>query len=158
MRLRVPDWTGGLEQAVRTVVQRAIGRGNVSLTLRPTRTGEAGFAIDRIALERAVAAVREMKLRASAAGLTVAPLRACDLMAMYDVGEELDRLDARAAAARELLIAGSPLGCELDFLVQEFNPKANTLCAKSQPSALTRTGLDLKAMIEQMREQVQNLG
>jgi uncharacterized protein (TIGR00255 family) len=56
-----------------------------------------------------------------------------------------------------LLDAGGPVGRRLDFLTQEFNREANTLCAKAQSPALTRIGLDLKAVIDQMREQVQNV-
>lgn len=74
-----------------------------------------------------------------------------------DVTEELDRLSAHVDAARELLDAGQPVGRRLDFLCQEFNREANTLCAKSGAVALTRIGLDLKAAIDQMREQIQNV-
>lgn len=74
-----------------------------------------------------------------------------------DVTEELDRLRAHVGAARELLDAGGAVGRKLDFLMQEFNREANTLCSKSQNSDLTRVGLDLKAVIDQMREQVQNV-
>lgn len=74
-----------------------------------------------------------------------------------DVTEELDRLDAHIAAARGHLDTGGPIGRKLDFLMQEFNREANTLCSKSQSSDLTAIGLDLKAAIEQMREQVQNI-
>lgn len=74
-----------------------------------------------------------------------------------DVTEELDRLTAHVAAARDLLAEGGPAGRKLDFLAQEFNREANTLCSKSQNADLTAVGLDLKAVIEQMREQVQNL-
>jgi len=74
-----------------------------------------------------------------------------------DVTEELDRLKAHVAAARDLLAKGSPIGRKLDFLMQEFNREANTLCSKAQNVALTRVGLDLKAVIDQMREQVQNV-
>ena len=74
-----------------------------------------------------------------------------------DITEELDRLHAHVAAARELLATGGPVGRKLDFLSQEFNREANTLCSKSQNSALTRIGLDLKATIDQMREQIQNV-
>ena len=74
-----------------------------------------------------------------------------------DVTEELDRLRAHVAAARTLLAEGSPIGRKLDFLSQEFNREANTLCSKAQNAGLTAVGLDLKAVIDQMREQVQNV-
>ncbi len=74
-----------------------------------------------------------------------------------DVTEELDRLRAHVEAARSLLNTSGPVGRKLDFLMQEFNREANTLCSKSQSVDLTRIGLDLKAVIDQMREQVQNV-
>ncbi len=74
-----------------------------------------------------------------------------------DITEELDRLGAHVAAARDLLAQDGPIGRKLDFLMQEFNREANTLCSKSQNPELTRIGLDLKTVIDQMREQVQNL-
>lgn len=74
-----------------------------------------------------------------------------------DVTEELDRLTAHIAAARKLLAEAGPIGRQFDFLSQEFNREANTLCSKSQHPDLTRIGLDLKTVIDQMREQVQNL-
>lgn len=74
-----------------------------------------------------------------------------------DVTEELDRLKAHVEAARTLVAKGSPIGRKLDFLMQEFNREANTLCSKAQNVELTRVGLDLKAVIDQMREQVQNV-
>jgi uncharacterized protein (TIGR00255 family) len=74
-----------------------------------------------------------------------------------DVREELDRLRAHVAAAGELIEAGGPVGRKLDFLSQEFNREANTLCSKSSDVELTRIGLDLKAVIDQFREQVQNI-
>ncbi len=97
--------------------------------------GEGDVAVDeaRIAQELALLAVRA------------------------DVTEELDRLKTHCAAARALLAAGSPVGRKLDFLMQEFNREANTLCSKAQNADLTATGLDLKSVIEQMREQVQNV-
>ncbi|MBF0249135.1 MAG: YicC family protein [Alphaproteobacteria bacterium] len=79
------------------------------------------------------------------------------LMTKADVREELDRLTAHIAAARELLGEGGPVGRRLDFLCQEFNREANTLCSKSSDTDLTRVGLALKAVIEQFREQVQNI-
>ncbi|WP_108814216.1 YicC/YloC family endoribonuclease [Loktanella sp. Alg231-35] len=74
-----------------------------------------------------------------------------------DVTEEIDRLKAHVAAARELLAADKPAGRKFDFLAQEFNREANTLCAKAQATALTAIGLELKAVIDQMREQIQNV-
>lgn len=74
-----------------------------------------------------------------------------------DVTEELDRLRAHVVAARDLLDTGGAVGRKLDFLMQEFNREANTLCSKSQNADLTAVGLELKAVIDQMREQVQNV-
>ena len=74
-----------------------------------------------------------------------------------DVTEELDRLAAHVTAARGLLGCAGPVGRKLDFLMQEFMREANTLCSKAQSLALTRIGLDLKTVIDQMREQVQNV-
>jgi uncharacterized protein (TIGR00255 family) len=74
-----------------------------------------------------------------------------------DVREELDRLRAHITVARSHLTAGDPAGRKLDFLMQEFNREANTLCSKAQFNELTRVGLDLKHVIDQMREQVQNV-
>ncbi|MBT8154459.1 YicC family protein [Epibacterium ulvae] len=74
-----------------------------------------------------------------------------------DITEELDRLEAHIAAAHDLLSKGGAVGRRFDFLMQEFNREANTLCSKSQHSALTSVGLEMKAVIDQMREQVQNI-
>ncbi|WP_417741217.1 YicC/YloC family endoribonuclease [Salipiger sp.] len=74
-----------------------------------------------------------------------------------DITEELDRLSAHVAAARALLQDTGAVGRKLDFLMQEFNREANTLCSKSGSSALTQIGLTLKTVIDQMREQVQNV-
>ena len=79
------------------------------------------------------------------------------LASRSDVREELDRLGSHLAAARALLAEGAAVGRRYDFLVQEFVRETNTLCAKSATAALTGVGLRLKAVIEQMREQVQNV-
>jgi uncharacterized protein (TIGR00255 family) len=79
------------------------------------------------------------------------------LVARADIREELDRLAAHLAAARDLLREGVAIGRRFDFLCQEFNREANTLCSKSADVELTRIGLALKAAIEQLREQVQNI-
>ena len=79
------------------------------------------------------------------------------MAARADVREELDRLGAHVEASRALIAAGGPIGRKLDFLCQELNREANTLCSKSSDVELTRIGLDLKVAIEQLREQVQNI-
>jgi uncharacterized protein (TIGR00255 family) len=74
-----------------------------------------------------------------------------------DIREEIDRIDAHVAAATDLLTRGGPVGRRLDFLAQEFGREANTLCAKSNDRELTAIGLELKAVVDQLREQIQNL-
>jgi uncharacterized protein (TIGR00255 family) len=74
-----------------------------------------------------------------------------------DITEEMDRLEAHIASAYALLDEDGPVGRKLDFLMQEFNREANTLCSKSGDAALTAAGLELKVVIDQMREQVQNV-
>jgi uncharacterized protein (TIGR00255 family) len=79
------------------------------------------------------------------------------IAARADIREEIDRLRAHVEAARALLQEGGPVGRRLDFLAQEFGREANTLCAKANDVSLSRIGLELKAVIEQFREQVQNV-
>ena len=74
-----------------------------------------------------------------------------------DIREELDRLAAHNEAARGMLAEDGPIGRRMDFLAQEFNREVNTLCAKSNDRGLTSIGLELKALVDQFREQVQNL-
>ena len=74
-----------------------------------------------------------------------------------DVREELDRLAAHVAQAKALIEQGGPIGRRLDFLAQELNREANTLCAKANDLELTNIGVELKAAVEQFREQVQNV-
>jgi uncharacterized protein (TIGR00255 family) len=74
-----------------------------------------------------------------------------------DLREEIDRLKGHVAAARELLAKGGPVGRKLDFLAQEFNRESNTICSKSNAAAVTAAGIELKVVIDQFREQVQNL-
>ncbi|MEL0089281.1 MAG: YicC/YloC family endoribonuclease [Rhodospirillales bacterium] len=82
---------------------------------------------------------------------------AAALAVKIDVTEELDRLTAHVAHARELIAAGGPVGRRLDFLSQEFNREANTLSSKSADLSLTRVAMDLKTAIDAFREQVQNI-
>lgn len=98
-------------------------------------------------------------LQAAGAGVSEERLaqEALLLATKADIREELDRLVAHIASARQLLANGGAVGRKLDFLSQEFNREANTLCAKSGTVGLTAIGLDLKAVIDQLREQVQNI-
>ena len=79
------------------------------------------------------------------------------LAAKGDMREEMDRLTAHCQEVRSLAASKEPVGRKLDFLAQEFNREANTLCSKSSDIALTRIGLSLKTVIDQFREQVQNV-
>jgi uncharacterized protein (TIGR00255 family) len=79
------------------------------------------------------------------------------LVSRSDVTEEIDRLASHLEAARGLIAADGPAGRQLDFLVQEFMREANTLCSKSASIELTGIGLQMKGLIEQIREQVQNI-
>jgi uncharacterized protein (TIGR00255 family) len=102
---------------------------------------------ERRMAELAGEAVSEERVLQEAAALAV----------KADVREELDRLGGHVAAARGLIAAAGAVGRRLDFLTQEFMREANTLCSKSAVAPLTAAGLDLKAVIEQFREQVQNV-
>jgi uncharacterized protein (TIGR00255 family) len=130
--------------------------------------------IDRIAaLTEAAAEAAEARRPDAAEALRIALARVADaapgadparvaaelamLAIKSDVTEELDRLRAHVAAAREHLADPAPVGRKLEFLTQEFVREANTLCAKSGATRLTAIGLDLKHVIDQMREQIQNL-
>jgi uncharacterized protein (TIGR00255 family) len=103
------------------------------LTARLTELGEIGLTAERIAGEAALLASRA------------------------DITEELNRLEGHIKAVRELIKAGGPIGRKLDFMCQELNREANTLCSKSESLALTNVGVELKVIIEQFREQVQNV-
>ena len=79
------------------------------------------------------------------------------LAAKADIQEEIDRLRAHTEAAKELLAEEKPVGRRFEFLAQEFNREANTICSKASDIEISRAGLDLKAVIDQLREQVQNI-
>jgi uncharacterized protein (TIGR00255 family) len=109
------------------------------------------------------AALRD-RLMAQIAELTAGPMpeeriaqEAAMLAAKADLREEMDRLEAHCEEARVLMSAKEPAGRKLDFLAQEFNREANTLCSKAADIQLTRIGLALKAVIDQFREQVANV-
>ena len=107
------------------------------------------------------ARLREQIARLGEAGATLDPERlhqeALLLAAKADIKEELDRLRAHVAAANELIASGQPAGRKLEFLAQEFNREANTICSKAADIELSRIGLELKTVIDQLREQVQNI-
>ncbi|MEO0372707.1 MAG: YicC/YloC family endoribonuclease [Pseudomonadota bacterium] len=262
LRLRVPDWIPGLEQALKEAVSGKVDRGNVSLSLKLIREDGAGrLGVNAQVLEDALNALETVETAAMEKGLSLAPATAADLLSVRgvmeagsaeedtdalrktlledvgpvidafvamrasegaqlaeviggqvdeierltevahaildtrrnemeaafrealdrvmdglgksdgarvsqemallavkaDITEEIDRLRAHVNAARDLIAGGSPVGRKLDFLAQEFNREANTLCSKSQHTELTQIGLALKTVIDQMREQVQNV-
>jgi len=84
-------------------------------------------------------------------------MEAAFLATKADIREEIDRLKTHIASGRALLATGGAVGRKLDFLAQEFNRESNTLCSKSNVAAITAIGLDLKAVVDQFREQIQNL-
>lgn len=84
-------------------------------------------------------------------------MEAAFLATKADIREEIDRLKTHVASGRALLAGGGPVGRKLDFLSQEFNRESNTLCSKSNAAEITAIGLELKAVVDQFREQVQNL-
>lgn len=264
LRLRVPDWIEGLEAALRAELQRAVTRGNVSLTLKVAQEDgrdDTAFRLNEGALLAALTALGRVEAAAMASGVTLGQATAADVLTLRgvidasqqetdtaplrqailadlpglldafaasrrtegvalaavlgaqidriadltadarqevaartsvqattlrealarvlaatdaidetrlaqelallavktDITEELDRLAAHVAAAKAHLVDRAPIGRKLDFLMQEFMREANTLCSKAQSLALTRIGLDLKTVIDQMREQVQNV-
>ncbi len=167
----------GMRAAVESAMAVTVEQALDALKLSREREGEqllpviAGFT-DRIealvasAEAGAAAQVEAIRERFSRRMTELAPdapgladriyLEAAALATKADVREELDRLTAHVASARTLL-QQPPAGRKLDFLMQEFMREANTLCSKSATTPLTGIGLELKAVIEQLREQVQNV-
>ena len=262
LRLRLPDGCDAVDRALRTALTKALGRGNVTVSLRLQRVdAQADLSIDPAQLDRVLRALDRVQERAVTLGVTLGQPTAADVLAQRgvmvagggdendsaltaaliadigpliadfiamrategaalhgviaeqldtiagltteaataaadrapvvranltaalqrvmqdvdmvddsriaqelallavksDVTEEIDRLGAHVTAARALLEEGGPTGRKLDFLAQEFNREANTLCSKAQSAPLTGIGLALKAVIDQMREQIQNV-
>jgi uncharacterized protein (TIGR00255 family) len=116
----------------------------------PSRTPEA-------IRERLAAQVAELLAATSKLDPERLHQEAALLAVRADIREEIDRLNAHVAAARALLGSGGAVGRKLDFLAQEFNREANTLCSKSNDAAVGALGLALKSAVDQFREQVQNL-
>lgn len=121
------------EASVQAAAQLPKLRERIQEQLRLLLDQRAGLSEERIAQELALIAVKA------------------------DVREEIDRLQMHARAGEEMLSADEAVGRRLDFLTQELNREANTVCSKSNDVALTRIGLELKAVIDQVREQVQNV-
>ena len=168
-----PEGRAEIEAAMAATVEQALdalklSREREGAQLRPVIVDFVGRIETLVATAETEAAaqtdaVRERFARRMAELAPDAPglqdrivLEAAALATRADVREELDRLTAHVASARALLDQ-PPAGRKLDFLMQEFMREANTLCSKSATTALTATGLDLKAVIEQLREQVQNV-
>lgn len=178
----VVEFADEAEDAPAVVHEPALaGLETVVLALKEARAGE-GRALDailhghletiaRLAGEaeshpaRSVEAIRD-RLAAQVAALMGAnqgldPQRlhqeAALLAVKADIREEIDRLHAHVAALRELLGKGGPIGRKLDFLAQEFGREASTLCAKAGDPGLSRIGLELRTVVDQLREQVQNV-
>jgi len=157
MAVTVEDAVAGLEAA----------RLAEGLSIAAVVTGQLDAIVDWIATARTEAIGQPVLIKArferrlaELAADAVTPERvaqeAAALALRADVQEELDRLDGHVAAARALLAKGGAVGRRLDFLTQEFMREANTLTSKSASSALTAAGLELKAVIDQLREQAQN--
>jgi uncharacterized protein (TIGR00255 family) len=162
-----------VEQAMATSLLAALdalraSRLSEGAALTPVLTGQVDRIAELVAAAESVAAgqpavirdrfARRLKELAGEAASEERIIQEAAAQAVKaDVREELDRLAAHVASARGLLVADAAAGRRLDFLTQEFMREANTLCSKSATPALTAIGLDLKAVIEQFREQVQNV-
>jgi uncharacterized protein (TIGR00255 family) len=158
---------GDFDAVLLKLVDARAGEGGRLAAIVQGHLDEVEAIIGRIALLpcRTPAQIRirleEQLKRLLEAAPTLDPTRlhqeAAVLATRADNEEELGRLKAHVVAARELLATSEPVGRKLDFLSQEFNREANTLCSKSNDLEITKAGLDLKAIIDQMREQVQNI-
>ena len=154
----------------RAVVTRTVVAGLVSLTacmalwigteragLTTDETGSAVFISGTCALLILLALLSELSDLAPAMPQERVAQEVAMLVTRSDIREELDRLRAHIAQAGDLMERGEAVGRQLDFLCQELNREANTLCSNSSDIELTRIGLALKLTVEQFREQVQNL-
>lgn len=150
----------GLEQSRRAEgdALAAILLGHVDRIEALTLAAEADPSRDPAAIRAKLAEQVRMLLDA-AVGLDEGRLamEAAFLATKADIREEIDRLKAHIDSARALIGAGGAVGRKLDFLSQEFNRESNTLCSKSNAAAVTAIGLDLKAVVDQFREQIQNV-
>jgi uncharacterized protein (TIGR00255 family) len=156
-----------LETAFAGVAEARAAEGRRLAAVISDQLGQITACVDAVAKApaRSTEAVRQRlreqiaKIMENGAGVDEGRLaqEAALLATRADVEEELKRLNAHIAAARDLLAIKGPAGRKFDFLAQEFNREANTLCSKSNDTEITRIGLELKTVIDQMREQVQNI-
>jgi uncharacterized protein (TIGR00255 family) len=161
------DAVAGFERALAALnAARAQEGAALAASLGTILTGVEAQARDAAAAHAAQAPAVAERLRTRVralldAGAGPEPERLAQELALLaikqDVREELDRLAAHVGAAKALLGGDEPAGRQLDFLTQEFNREANTLCSKSDSTALTACGLAMKVLIDQLREQAQNL-
>jgi uncharacterized protein (TIGR00255 family) len=157
----------GLERALDILAEARAAEGQRLGVVLSARLDEIAALVDRAAALVSIdpAARRERLREQVRALLESAPSLSEDrlmaeaalLATKADVAEEIERLRSHVAAARAMLGGAEAMGRRLDFLCQEFNREANTLCSKADDLALTSVGLALKATIEQFREQVQNV-
>ncbi len=150
----------GLEQARRSEGEAlgALLGGHLDAIEALTLRAEADPSREPAAIRDRIAEQVRLLMDA-AAGLDESRLNqeAAFLATKADIREEIDRLKTHVASGRALLASGGAIGRKLDFLAQEFNRESNTLCSKSNAAAVTAIGLELKAVVDQFREQVQNL-
>jgi uncharacterized protein (TIGR00255 family) len=133
--------------------------GHVDAIERLTLRAEADPSREPAVIRARIAAQVKLLIDAVGAALDEGRLHmeAALLATKADIREEIDRLKAHVASARDLIAGGGAIGRRLDFLAQEFNRESNTLCSKANAAAVTAVGLELKVVVDQFREQVQNL-
>ena len=150
----------GLEQARQSEGEalRSLLSGHIDAIEALTLQAEADPSREPAAIRERIAEQVRLLMDASA-NLDAGRLHmeAAFLATKADIREEIDRLKTHVASGRALLAGGGAIGRKLDFLAQEFNRESNTLCSKSNAAAVTAIGLELKAVVDQFREQVQNL-
>ncbi len=157
----------GLDEALDSLAAMRAGEGAALAAVLESQLNEMTRLIDAAAglaafqpaavKQRLKTQIEEMLAQVPALPEEKLAHEAALLMTKSDVREELDRLKAHVAAAKALLKDGGAVGRKLDFLCQEFSREANTLCSKSPDVEMTRLGLDMKAIIDQLREQAQNI-
>ncbi|HXG80030.1 MAG TPA: YicC/YloC family endoribonuclease [Methyloceanibacter sp.] len=157
----------GLSEALDALIAARAGEGERLQSVIKKQIAAITALVERAAKAAArqpqaiAARLSEQVTRLVEAGPALDPERlhqeALLLAAKADIQEELDRLRAHIEAAEELLESGQPVGRKFEFLAQEFNREANTICAKAADVEISRIGLELKTVIDQLREQVQNI-